>query len=437
MSKKLIVLVLSFVLFVSACAKTDNNTSVSSPNNAVTDSSDVVLEDAGDLIEVRPATQTGNGATVNNVHVSKSGATVIGISKKDESGNSSSESTSSGTSSSGTQGNKDPYDELPLDFVLDFDTENIKVLQLSDFMVIDSSQQRPETTMGTADTIKYDPSKKQELLFNEIKSAVDKSNPDLILITGDLVMGFYDDLGTSFEAVINYMDSLKIFWAPVFGTYDNSSAQGVEWQCSKLKESKYCLFKRSNNVEGNSNYSIGLGVKGKLSRVIYMLDSNGCVNSTDPAVITTAGIRDTQLQWVENVNNSLKGKGVNVPSFACFNLLSSDVLDAVVNAGYEDNSNTSVYEIGKDITAKNRDFGVKGEPFTTMFTNDKLLTTFKGVGVDGVFMGSNPATDISVLYNDILWTIGLKTGTYYKATRTGGMLIKISGNSFSVSEILV
>ena len=48
------------------------------------------------------------------------------------------------------------------------------------------------------------------------------------------------DRDTSFEAVINYLDSLKIFWAPVFGSYDNASAQGVEWQCKKLEESSYC-----------------------------------------------------------------------------------------------------------------------------------------------------------------------------------------------------
>lgn len=438
MSKKLIVLVLSLVLFVSACAKTNNNTNDSSKDDVVTDSSSVVSENDGDLIEVRPAKQTGNGATVNKVHVAKSGATVISISKKKDNDNLSSGTTSSGSSSSsGSQGDKDPYSELPLDFVLDFDTENINILQLSDFMVIDSSQQRPETMMGDADTLKYAPSKKQELLFDEIKATVDKAKPDLILVTGDLVMGFYDDLGTSFEAVINYMDSLKIFWAPVFGTYDNSSAQGVEWQCNKLKESKYCLFKRGNSIGGNSNYSIGLGVNGELSRVIYMMDSNGCINSTDPAVVTTAGIKDTQLQWVETVNNSLKEKDFKVPSFACFNLASSDILDAVVNAGYEDQSNTAVYEIGKDVTAKNQDFGVKGEPFATIFTNDKLLNTFKTVGVDGVFMGSNPLTDISVLYNDIRWTIGLKTGKYYNASRTGGMLIKLSSNSFKVSEILI
>ena len=170
-----------------------------------------------------------------------------------------------------------------------------------------------------------------------------------------------------------------------------------------------------------------------------MLDSNGCINSTDPAVITTPGITDAQLQWVEATNNSLKGKGFKVPSFACFNLASSNVLDAVVNAGYEDLSNTAVYEIGTDVTAKNQDFGVKGEPFATMFTNDNLLNAFKNAGIDGVFMGSNPMTDISVLYSDIRWTVGLKTGTYYNSPlRTGGMLIKLSGSSsFKVSEIII
>ena len=62
----------------------------------------------------------------------------------------------------------------------------------------------------------------------------------------------------------------------------NELAIGVEKQCELYSESKYCIFKRGK-VSGNSNFTIGITCGRELKRVLYMLDSNGCRASDDPA----------------------------------------------------------------------------------------------------------------------------------------------------------
>ena len=111
---------------------------------------------------------------------------------------------------------------------------------------------------------------------------------------------------------IAFMDKYGIPWAPVFGNHDNECKLGVAWQCEQFAKSKYCLFKRGD-ITGNGNYNIGIFNKGKLVRVVYMIDTNGCGNgktycylpdyppyNTDEKMMCAAGIFEDQLDFIEN-----------------------------------------------------------------------------------------------------------------------------------------
>lgn len=64
-------------------------------------------------------------------------------------------------------------------------------------------------------------------LFNDLRKTINDVNPDLILLTGDIVYGGYDDAGTSFTKLVDFLDGYDIPWAPVFGNHDNESKMGV------------------------------------------------------------------------------------------------------------------------------------------------------------------------------------------------------------------
>ena len=158
----------------------------------------------------------------------------------------------------------------------------------------------------------------QENAFKYIEDAVNRTNPDLIIFTGDLVYGEFDDLGTTWLTFIEHMDRYKIPWAPVYGNHDNESQKGALWQNEMLEKSKYCLFKKGT-TDGNGNYTVGIKQGGKIVRVFYMMDSNHCAgayNPTENGVITSNGFTANQIEWLYGVMEDITeaNGGTPIPS---------------------------------------------------------------------------------------------------------------------------
>ncbi len=439
--KKIISLLLSGLILLCLCSCKKENTDNKNASSTVKYSTASIPDytgTEGDTIDVKlSAGATGNGSAIKKVSVLKSGATVIDISKK------SNEKTGSGEQSNPSDINHDSeIEKVNFDYTLNFDTNDIKILQLTDFRIIDSAQKRSKSALSSQLTEKYKISNIESLLFDDVDKLVRQEKPDLILVTGNLVHGQFDDLGTSFLKVIRHMESLNVLWAPVFGDLDGISAQGVSWQCEQLTNAPHCLFKKQNSITGNSNYSIGISVNGKYVRSIYMLDSNSCANTSDPAVSTNIGIDEKQMNWLTTSINTNKGIiGNAIPSFVAFNRPSEDILDALINAEYETPDNPAeIYEIGKDKVSKNSDFGIKGANLTCGHKIGKLCDTFSSLKVDGVFMGANAGSNVSVLYNGIRWTLGSKTGKYdttYKINGGTKITLMKENNGFIVSNLSV
>ena len=316
---------------------------------------------------------------------------------------------------------------------------DIRILQLTDTQIIDASQSRSEDRLDANSKIKWATNTIEANCFNYIRDTIEMTNPDLILITGDVVYGEFDDTGTTFRKVVKYMDSFKIPWAIVFGNHDNESKMGVDWQCELLENAEYSLFKRGN-VTGNSNYTIGIVQDGELKRVIYMMDTNGCANSDDPSVKNALSFAKDQLEWFDESANKIEEfVGDKVNSFVCFHVPVEEFGIAAVNAGYQKEVyEENTYTIGSKRTpAQNGDFGVKGELYKAMHPVPGLFELFKKHAVDGVFVGHSHLNSTSVLYEGIRWTFGLKTGTYdrYSANQLGGTYIEVhSDNSFTVEH---
>lgn len=335
------------------------------------------------------------------------------------------------------------YTSYGLDYVMDFNVDrDLRILQLTDTQIIDAAQCRTENRLGVGQKIAWATDTMYNNLFRYIIKAVNDTKPDLILLTGDLIYGEFDDNGTSMMALIHCMDSLQIPWAPIFGNHENESNRGVLWQCKQLEESPYCLFERRNEIGGNGNYSIGIAKNGNLERVIFMMDSNGCrgtsaVNGT--AVHKTAGFSYMQKQWYRSVGlqvNAVAGK--TIPSFLGFHIPTEEPLLGAIAAGYQSGADSAdiKYTIGVDNTAKPGDSGYKGEMYNGV-ADAELLPIMKEIGTDGTFMGHVHLISTSVMYEGIRWTFGLKTGTYDQSPAiVGGTLITLQSgsNTFTVEQ---
>ena len=93
------------------------------------------------------------------------------------------------------------------------------ILQLTDTQIIDPGQAR--TPLAASAEEYWAIEKRDQLCYDFIRETVEKTEPDLIIITGDLIYGAYDDNGSVLLDFIRFMESFDIPWAPVFGNHDN------------------------------------------------------------------------------------------------------------------------------------------------------------------------------------------------------------------------
>ena len=316
-----------------------------------------------------------------------------------------------------------------------------RILQITDTQIIDPGQSRyPERINNVT------PLSDEQLYadcFYYIEKAIEKAKPDLILMTGDNVYGEFDDSGASLKKLIAFMEGFQIPWAPVFGNHDNESTKGVAWQCCQYEEAKHCLFKRGQ-VTGNGNYTIGIQQGDKLIKVIYMMDSNGCSNGKSfsywpefgtynqkEKMRTDFGFGEDQLKWLAD---SCEKIGEKPSKFVAFHVPIWEYWDAAIAKGYPVGDGSAKFVIN-DPTGV--DFGAKYENFG-MIAAPGFWELLKKHNFDGVFVGHCHTNSLSILYDGIRLTYGLKSSRYdyHRADMLGGTLITISesGDCFSVKH---
>lgn len=312
---------------------------------------------------------------------------------------------------------------------------NIKILQLTDMQIIDAAQRRRPDRIRPDEIAAWSSDKFDVMCGNHIRSLVAQSSPDLILLTGDIVYGSFDDAGTTFRYICELMDSFKLPWAPVFGNHDNESFKGVAWQCEQFENCEYCLFKRGN-VSGNGNYTVGVAVGNTLVRVIHMLDSNGCCSCDDPAVVKVEGIYPDQLELIKSNTARIRlAQKREIPAFVAFHIPVDCFREAERAKGYRKEEEDK-YVIGVDVPAKDNDFGFAYETHRVIKTNN-FCEFLQSQNINGVFVGHFHSTCYCISYKGVAWTFGLKTGQYdyHIPYQLGGTLITLTGNDFSVNAI--
>lgn len=322
-----------------------------------------------------------------------------------------------------------------MDFKVNIEHDGkVKILQLTDMQVIDSMQRRTPDRLRQDEIDKWLPETMEDNIFSHIRYLINKTKPDLIIITGDIIYGEFDDSGKTFEIFVEFMDSFKIPWAPVYGNHDNESYKGIAWQNEQFENSEYALFKKGN-VFGNGNYTIGIYQHGKLIRTLYMVDSNGCAR-----INISQGFRDDQLEWIKSEAKLISGENPEAKSFMCFHIPTDDFTDAYIAAGYQnkyDNGNDdySDYALGKDVAARDGEFGNKHERFDS--TGQKLIALMKECSMDGIFAGHYHKANLSVVYEGVRFTLGYKTGfyDYHDKDAMGGTLIELDTYDFEVSHV--
>ena len=166
-----------------------------------------------------------------------------------------------------------------IDFIVNVpeDREPV-ILHLTDMQIIDASQSRTPDRLGSTHMEYWHPDNKDERCYDYLREIIQNTSPDLILITGDLVYGEFDDNGENLLELIDFMEGFEIPWAPVFGNHDNQGGpeyiEGIVDNYSKLSN---FVYESGDKAMGNGNYVILVkeeGEKGKPVTAFVMMDTH-------------------------------------------------------------------------------------------------------------------------------------------------------------------
>ena len=112
--------------------------------------------------------------------------------------------------------------------------------------------------------------------FDSIRVMVEKHQPDLITLSGDLFWS--DSMIYSAHRLTEFMDSLGIPWAPIFGNHEEEGNTDKNYLADVFMTGEYCLMQKGDPDFGVGNYVVNIceEVNGKKQVVhsLIMMDSH-------------------------------------------------------------------------------------------------------------------------------------------------------------------
>ena len=258
-----------------------------------------------------------------------------------------------------------------------------------------------------------------------VEDFVKTTNPDLVIINGDLVMNdmpfksstpYFDRYGEIFER-------LQTPWTFTFGNHDcdlkwtmaSAEVDTENKQCSKAKliaymSQKYahCLMNSDEKcLDGDGNHFVNIRKRsGELVYTLCLLDCTFDENKVYNYVPTA-----NQVEWYRNTINSIsdrelgENRGENVVKSMIFNHVGIPEFKEAWEKAWNDGNPTSDYFYGRYFE------GNYSKKYADMPQNERIFTVAKELGsTSAIFMCHHHDNDFSVNYEGIRLTFGQHSG---------------------------
>ena len=285
--------------------------------------------------------------------------------------------------------------------------------------------------------------RKKDMLAQEaIIKTVEKVQPDLIIVLGDMVYPIAIISGSAnnkkqSQFVSDFMEKFEIPWCFVFGNHDQekSSITKKPQLADIYSRGKYCLFQKGNpNIDGCGNYIIKLKTEDKKDvDALVFLDSNMYIGKGFYSGFDH--VHDNQIEWYKS---EMKRLSVNndmiIPSFAFMHIPIKEFYEAWQKCYL--GSDEVTYHCGF-VGEKDNYFGYPKTRPTHIFEDMVNLGSTKAM-----FFGHDHLNTISLTYKgirlsypmsiDYMAYIGIKK----KNTQRGGTVFEVDekGN-FDITHI--
>lgn len=170
-----------------------------------------------------------------------------------------------------------------------------------------------------------------------LKKNIETENPDLITITGDIIVGYNFTKGR-IKKVAELMEAYNVYWAPILGNHDceSSSAPSREDEVELLSTYKHCLIKKGS-TDGNGNYIVNIkSSESAVSQSLILMDSGDYMSKEeiksrglDKKKTQYAYITPNQIQWYKDSVTHIKDTyGENTKSMVFIHIPLPEYKDA-------------------------------------------------------------------------------------------------------------
>lgn len=181
---------------------------------------------------------------------------------------------------------------------------------------------------------------KDRMAFNAVAAMVTAENPDLVVITGDLVYPVPFQSGTfnnklSSKLIIALMEQLEVPWTLVFGNHDTESYSyysrekvGGFYSDESLE---YCLFSAGpEDVDGVGNHNIHVkDTQGKITQELIFIDSHSYTDGDIFGIFWKYdNVHQNQVDWYEKTILEAKENNPDVKSLVFLHIPLVEYRDA-------------------------------------------------------------------------------------------------------------
>ena len=165
-----------------------------------------------------------------------------------------------------------------------------------------------------------DPAKVKQVR-ERITALVDKTDPNLVIFTGDNIIGSANSAETRLNILhlVKYIEEQKIPWCHVYGNHDHEGGYPNVLQQNVYESFEYCISKIGPDISGVGNYVHAVYKDdGSIGAVIYCLDSG----SYDNVNGGYAYIKDDQIAWYKETSEKLQeyNGGEVIPALMAFHI---------------------------------------------------------------------------------------------------------------------
>ncbi|MEG1186443.1 MAG: metallophosphoesterase family protein [Bacteroidales bacterium] len=299
-----------------------------------------------------------------------------------------------------------------------FDADSWKKLKFpQDTPIIPRFDQNNNFRILQLTDIHYDQSDYENTIQQNIKDLVTLSNPDLIILTGDIVTG--QPATFRWVKFALFLAELKVPYLITLGNHDSQYLLSREDLYEMIRGFSYCLNNEYEDPEAFLPGDMAVPVLSRQSEepetILYLFDSND-YNNPEKQV----GMRPAQTEWFKNKSSRYKAADLN-------NAL---VFMHVPLPQYREATDK----------IKQGWVGNRGENECVGLDGDGFFEALKHPGnVYGIFCGHDHYNDYVIKYEGIALCYGRKSGSHntYQRYPSGGRIIDLHAGEKGFSTYII